>query len=71
MDDWMRIPAECAIIQNDHKGCTLDYLDGLGHFHFGFGATGKNKSYHPLGGRGLKQNKMFGFYKSKSSFRHY
>ena len=21
---------------NDHKGCTLDYLDGLGHFLFGF-----------------------------------
>ena len=28
--------------QNDRKGCTLDYLDGLGHFLFGFGATGKN-----------------------------
>ena len=27
--------------QNDRKGCTLDYLDGLGHFLFGFGATGK------------------------------
>ena len=27
--------------QNDRKGCTLDYLDGLSHFLFGFGATGK------------------------------
>ena len=27
--------------QNDRKWCTLDYLDGLRHFLFGFGATGK------------------------------
>ena len=30
--------------QNDRKGCSLDYLDGFGHFlfGFGFGAAGKN-----------------------------
>ena len=28
--------------QNDHKGCSLDYLDGFGHFLFGFGVVGKN-----------------------------
>ena len=28
--------------QNDSKGCTLDYIDGLGHFLSGFGSTGKN-----------------------------
>ena len=28
--------------QNDRKGCTLDYLHGLGHFVFGLGTTGKN-----------------------------
>ena len=27
--------------QNDRKGCSLDYLDGLSHFLFGFGAAGK------------------------------
>ena len=27
--------------QNDRKGCTLEYLDGLGHFLFGFGESGK------------------------------
>ena len=27
--------------QNDRKGCSLDYLDGLGHFLFGFWATEK------------------------------
>ena len=27
--------------QNDRKECTLHSLDGLGHFLFGFGATGK------------------------------
>ena len=41
--------------QNDRKGCTLDNLDGLGLFLFGFGATGKKISRggnhpHPLGG---------------------
>ena len=42
--------------QNEFKGCTLDYLDGLGHFLFGFGATGKNSRgvVAPLGGRGLR-----------------
>ena len=30
----------------DHEGCRIDYLDGLGHFIFGLGATGKI----PLGG---------------------
>ena len=30
--------------QTDPKGCTLDYLDGLGHVLFGFGATGKKIS---------------------------
>ena len=24
--------------QNDHEGCPIDYLDGLGHFPFGFRA---------------------------------
>ena len=37
--------------QNDRKGCTLHYLDGLGHFLFGFGATGKTSRgggrHHP------------------------
>ena len=28
--------------QNDRKGCIVDYIDCLGHFLFGFGATGKN-----------------------------
>ena len=28
--------------QNDGKECTWYCLDGLGHFPFGFGATGKN-----------------------------
>ena len=37
--------------QNDRKGCTLNYLDGLGHFLFDFGATGNNSRWggnHPL-----------------------
>ena len=28
--------------QNGRKGCSLDYLDGYGHFLFGFGVAGKN-----------------------------
>ena len=28
--------------QNDRKGFSLDYLHGLGHSLFGFGATGNN-----------------------------
>ena len=37
--------------QNDRQGCTLDCLDGLGHFPFGFGSTGKNyrRVVTPLG----------------------
>ena len=27
--------------QNDRKGCSLDCLNGLGHFHFGFVRQGK------------------------------
>ena len=39
---YLTSPLPPIFHQNDHKGCTLDYLDGLGHFLFGFGATGKN-----------------------------
>ena len=35
-------------IKNDRKGCTLDYLDGLGNFLFGFEAT-EGVSNHPFG----------------------
>ena len=37
--------------QNNRKGYTLDYLDGLGHFLFGFGVTGtksRGGGNHPL-----------------------
>ena len=37
---WRGTPDFC-FHQNDRKGCSLDYLDALGHFIFGFGATGK------------------------------
>ena len=59
---------KCVTLQNDRKGCTLDYLYGLRHFRFDFGATEKHLEgmvITPLGGRGLKQSKMFGFYNSK------
>ena len=29
------------VYQNASKGCQIDHLDDLGHFLFGFGATGK------------------------------
>ena len=38
--------------QNDRKGCRSDYLDGFGHFVFGFGAAEKNsrgRGNDPLG----------------------
>ena len=38
--------------KNDSKGCSLDYLDALGHFLFGFGAT--RKSYRGGGGGWLQ-----------------
>ena len=38
--------------QNDHRGCSLDDLDGFGNFFFGFGAAGKIQrwggNHHPL-----------------------
>ena len=33
--------------QNDCKGCSLDYVDGLVTFFFGFGVAGKSISRHP------------------------
>ena len=51
--------------QNDRKGCTLNNLDGLGHFLFGLGATGKKSRRRvvttppPLGGLGLKEYAKF------------
>ena len=38
---YLEAPQECVTHQNDRKECTLDYLDGLGHFFFRVGATGK------------------------------
>ena len=38
----LEVPQECVTLQNDRKGCTLDYLDGLGHFLFGLGWQGKH-----------------------------
>ena len=67
-DPNLEASQKCVTLQNDRKGCTLDYLYGLGHFRFGFGATEKHLEgmvTTPLGGRGLKQNKMFGFYNLK------
>ena len=59
----LEAPEECATLKYDRKGCTLDYLDGSLSFRFW---GNRKKILLPQGG-GLKQNKMFGFYKSKSS----
>ena len=32
----------CFFIKMTAKGCTLDYVEGLGHFLIDFGATGKH-----------------------------
>ena len=43
---WLTLPYLKGVppfffLQNDRKGCRLDYLDGFGHFLFGFGAAWK------------------------------
>ena len=47
--------------RNNGKGCTLDYLDGLGHFMFGFGATGKSSrgSDNPPGRTRVKDKLVY------------
>ena len=54
------VPPTC-FHQNDSEGCRIDHLDGLGHFCFGSGKTGKNSQgvvTTPLGKS--KSNLSFG-----------